>query len=65
MKLLPARVLFLAPMDTIPRGAEPFSVSLAHCDTVPAGWVCNISQWPVTASVGIEKITIVDTEIFL
>ncbi len=51
-------------MDTIARGAEPLSVSLAHFDTVPAGWVCNISQWSVTASVGIEKITIVDTEIF-
>jgi hypothetical protein len=55
---------FLAPMDTIARGAETFSLSLAHCDTVPTGWISNISQWPVTASVGIEQITIVDTKIF-
>ncbi len=55
---------FLAPMDTIARGAETLLLSLAHCDTVPTGWISNISQWPVTASVGIEQITIVDTEIF-
>ncbi len=32
--VLPASVLFRAPMDTITRGAKTFSASLAHFDTV-------------------------------
>jgi hypothetical protein len=27
------------------RRAKLFSASLAHFDTVPTCWVCNISQW--------------------
>jgi len=57
--------------DTIMRGAKTFSASLAHFDTVPTCWVCNISQrpninvWILYYSVGWRsKITIVDAEIF-
>jgi hypothetical protein len=41
-----ASVLFRAPMDTITRGAETFSMFLAHFDNIPTGWVSNISQRP-------------------
>jgi hypothetical protein len=46
LTVLPARVLFRAPMDTITRRAKTFPVSLAHFDTAPTCWVSNISQQP-------------------
>ncbi len=44
--VLLASVFFRAPMDTITRGAETFSASLAHFDNVPTCWVGTISQRP-------------------